>query len=111
MLYEYSLIPDVFDSTLLYCSPEAAKDVSQLLRGIADNGLLADLHKGRWRDHIAALLGAIPNGAPEEGRSNPKDRIAACLKLLDDRNRLVRHPKRANGEPSSHREWLDLAML
>jgi hypothetical protein len=55
-------------------SPEAVILV-ELLRGIADNGLLADLHAGSW--HKEVIIQNIANVAAPEVR----DKLRSCLKV------------------------------
>ena len=39
-----------------------------------------------------------------------RDKLIACLKVLKDRNRLVRHPRAGEQAPSQGADWLKLAM-
>lgn len=111
MFYEFSLMPDIFDPELLYCDQLAETVVTTLLDGMAHNGMIADLHKGRFRKHIGELVGAIPDEDPEQNRKSPRKDIQECLELLDARNRFVRHPKSQAGDPDPPADWLNLAML
>jgi hypothetical protein len=104
MLYEFALIHDVFDPATL--NPDAGLRVAltEILRGIERNGLIANLHKERWLKHISEDL--IPQISP-----STRDVIIAALGQLDNRHRIVRHPKNPGCDPASNREWLDTAEL
>lgn len=103
MLYEFAITPDVFRPDVVNADPVLGLTLVQLLRGLCDNGLVANLHKDRWIRHImnnnvATLSPAL------------RDTIITCLNVLHDRHRLVRHPRRLQGDPASDHEWLDLAL-
>lgn len=103
MLYEFAFTPDTFDASLLNHDPVLPFTLIQLLRGVAENGLLANLNKGRWIRHIKEQR--LENLSPDLRR-----KLMACLELLDKRNRLVRHPRRKSGKPKNDLEWLELAL-
>jgi hypothetical protein len=69
---------------------------------MCDNGLIANLHKDYWqrcvKDRIERLSPSV------------KDKVIACFKILDDRHRFVRHPRKQTGDPASDIDWLDLAL-
>jgi hypothetical protein len=109
VFYEYALMPDIFDPTLLFCDGRADLILTELLRGIALNGMIGDLHKGRLQEHIAELVEQIPNADIEKHQASPRNRIIECLQLVKDRNRFVRHPL-ATRDPANPQEWLDLAL-
>lgn len=100
MLYEFAMTPDLFDKKVI-SDDLAGTILVQLLRGLEVNGLLADFHKGKWSEHITQRMVSI----------SPKwlDKIKACLTVLKDRNRLVRHPKCMSGDPQCDGDWLNLA--
>lgn len=104
MLYEFALTPDTFDASLLNDNALLPFTLIQLLRGLAENGLLANLNKGRWQRHIMQRM-ASPKLSP-----NSKHQVIACLNLLNDRKRLVRHARRKGGDPTNDLEWLELAL-
>ena len=58
MFYEYAMIPDVFEPDLLYCDATCELALMHLLDGIVDSGMVAALHKGELRSHIASLVSA-----------------------------------------------------
>ncbi|MGI9860446.1 hypothetical protein SDD30_03545 [Moorella naiadis] len=94
MLYEFAMTPDLFDASRVNTDGTAGIVLVELLRGIAENGLLANLHKDRWLRHVTeARVSTLP--------PTLKDKVMTCLKVLHDRHRLVRHPKCMSGDPSS----------
>ncbi|MDD3460728.1 MAG: hypothetical protein PHW28_05480 [Mesotoga sp.] len=101
MLYEFAMTPDLFDSSVNN-TDNAGTILIQLLRGLAENGLLANLHKDRWVRHIEQRIDSLTPPL--------KDQIKSCLTTLDNRHRLVRHPKCMSGNPSSDLDWLNLAL-
>ena len=103
MLYEFAMTPDVFDTSVVGSDQALSVILVELLRGIADNGLLANLHKDRWARHVK-------EDRIERLSQSLKDKIIACLNDLHDRNRVVRHPRRMAGDPANDSEWLDLAL-
>ena len=97
------MTPDVFDTTVVDADPTLGIVLVQLLRGMCDNGPIANLHRDRWARHVmehrlARLSPAL------------KDKVIACLNTLHDRHRLVRHPRRMQGDPTADSEWLELAL-
>ncbi len=110
MFYEYALIPDIFSPDLLYCDPLSETVVTQLLEGIAHNGMIANLHKDGFRTLIGKLVESIPDAHPDEGRKSPRNDLQSYLELLDNRNRFVRHPKGVSGDPTDASAWLNLAL-
>jgi hypothetical protein len=97
------MTPDVFDAAVVDSNPTLGVVLVQLLRGMCDNGLVANLHRERWIGHVMEhrLAGLSPN---------LRDKVISCLKILHDRHRLVRHPRRMQGEPTADGEWLELAL-
>jgi len=102
MLYEFAMTPDIFDASIVNADSSGGIILVELLRGIAENGLLANLDKDRWLRHITE--NRIPTLSPAL-----RDKVVTCLSLLNDRHRLVRHPKCLRGYPCSDTEWLNLA--
>lgn len=101
MLYEYSITPDVFDPALLENDQAAAVILTQLLRGICENGMISDLHKSGWSRDIAKRIEEIPS-------HKIKTNVMKLLEVLKDRKRLVRHPRAAN-DPADDMQWVELA--
>ena len=102
MLYEFAIIPDVFDQSLIVADTALGVILVELLRGISDNGLIADLNKKGWAKYVQA---EVTNLSPAL-----RDKIITCLNILDDRHRLVRHPRSATGDPATGDEWLSVAL-
>lgn len=103
MLYEYAVIPDVFDVGAIEADPRLEVVIVELLRGMAGSGMLANLDKDRWARHVEdQRLALLAPGL--------RDRIVSCLTTLAGRNRLVRHPAAPGGRPQDDRAWLALAI-
>ncbi len=103
MLYEFAMTPNLFDAAVIGQDPRASVVLVELLKGIAENGLLANLHKDRWLRHVQdQRITTLPPSL--------KDRILTILNLLHGRHRLVRHPKRQGGDPATDYDWLGLAL-
>lgn len=102
MLFEFAMTPDLFDAAVADKDSAGGIILVELLRGMAENGLLANLHKDRWLRHVVdKRVKTLPPAL--------KDRVLKCLSLLHDRHRLVRHPKCMAGDPGNDKEWLNLA--
>ncbi len=102
MLYEFAMTPDLFDASVANSDDRASIILVELLRGIAENGLLANLHKDRWLRHVTEQrITTLPPAL--------KDKVRTCFSLLHDRHRIVRHPKCMAGDPSNDKDWLNLA--
>jgi len=103
LLYEFAITPDVFRADVVDANPVLGLTLVQLLHGLCDNGMLANLHKDRWirhirDDHVAKLSPTL------------RDKIITCLNVLENRYRLVRHPRLVQSDPASDNAWLDLAL-
>ena len=103
MLYHYALLPDIFRPELLAKRPSAQLVLKQLLRGLCENGLVANLHEDAWMQHLRDKL--LPDLPPQM-----KDSVLTCLKTLNDNNRLVTCAPNGNGNPRCHEDWLDAAV-
>lgn len=103
MLYEFAMTPELFDASIANTDGRAGIILVELLRGIAENGLLANLHKDRWLRHVTGKRATSLSPAL-------RDKILACLSVLYDRHRLVRHPKCMTGDPDTDMDWLHLAL-
>lgn len=102
LLYEFAITPDVFDTHVI-SDLASEKDLKQILKGVRENGIIADLHRSRWSQHVHDIR--VPSLRPEV-----RDRVLSLLKSLHDRNRIVRHPKRLEGDPTTDEQWLQLAI-
>lgn len=104
MLYEFAMTPELFGAPFATCNQRAEDILPELLRKIAENGMLANLNKDQWFDHVKKeRLATLSESSPVL-----KDKILTCLKVLHDRHRLVRHPKSKSGNPGADRDWLNL---
>jgi hypothetical protein len=90
----------VFHPLTITDANRAGVIVVELLRGLVDNGLLANLHAGQWLTHVRRLQDSDKT-APEV-----RQRINTCLGLLHDRNRLVKHPRGSHREDNDECRWL-----
>ena len=103
MLYEYAMTPDLFDSNFLNTNDPNGIILVEILRGLAQYGLLANLNRGSWIRHVEVRANTLSPAL--------KDKILSCLKILNDRNRLVKHPKSMMGNPRTGCDWLKLALV
>lgn len=103
MLYEFAMTPELFGAPFAACNRRAEDILPELLRKIAENGMLANLNKDRWSQDVEERLTTLSESSPIL-----KDKIFTCLKVLDDRHRLVRHPKSRSGNPRTDQDWLNL---
>jgi hypothetical protein len=103
VLYEFAMPPDVFATTVVDGDPTLGVVLVQLLKGMCDNGLIANLHRDRWTRHV--IEHRLTRLSPAL-----RDKVVACLNTLHDRHRLVRHPRRMQGDPTADGEWLELAL-
>jgi hypothetical protein len=104
LFYEYAITPDVFHGDYINSDVRLEIILSELLKGIRDNGMIANLNKDGWmklleRDRLKTILPLIF-----------KDKLIRYLNTLRDRNRLVRHPKATHENPSTDLEWLQIAL-
>lgn len=96
-------LPDLFDRSLVDGNSRGEVILVELLKGLAENGLLANLNKDRWMRHIREAR--IPTLSQAL-----RDKVLTCLNVLDSRNRIVRHPRSMAGDPADDPAWLDLAL-
>jgi hypothetical protein len=104
LFYEYAIIPDVFHADYIGSDARLEIILPTLLKGIIDNGMIANLNKDGWlefikNDRLPTIMSPIF-----------KDKIMQYLSVLHDRHRLVRHPKSTHGSPTTDLEWLNLAL-
>lgn len=52
MLYHFAITPDAFEPAAIPANSRDAVVLVELLRGIADNGLLANLQAGAWHSTV-----------------------------------------------------------
>ena len=101
MFYEFAITPEIFGAPFLTRNDAHPVILTQLLQGICENGMISDLNKSVWRKDIARRIGEVPS-------QKTKTDLMTLLSVLNDRNRLVRHPK-VQDEPKGDLEWLKLA--
>ncbi len=104
LFYEYAITPDVFNDEYITADPRLEVILSEILKGICKNGMIANLNKDGWVKHLEN------ERIPALSDMELKDRLLRLLKCLKDRNRLVRHPKAQHGDPSLDSDWLALAL-
>ena len=104
MLYEFSMTPELFDVSVVGSDKHTGVILVQILRGIAENGLLANLgdDDNQWLSYVENRRKALPQAL--------KDQIKECLSTLDKRHRLVRRPKCIKNSPNTDQDWLNLAL-
>lgn len=98
MLYEFALTPDVFDGDSLTSQPVLGRDLVTVLRELRDNGLVSDLHKGKWSQQILPRIETLP--------SNLREAVTKHLGVLRGRNRIVRRPVTQESIPRTDTQWL-----
>jgi hypothetical protein len=75
VLYEFAMTPDLFDASVANTDGSSGVILVELLRGIADNGLLANLHRDRWLRHVTEKRATTLSPAL-------RDKVFACLSVL-----------------------------
>jgi len=103
LLYEFAMTPDLFDPLVVGLNPRLEIILVELLRGMCDNGLVANLHNEGWHKHVISRLRGL---SPEL-----QHQVIECFNTLYDRNRLVAHPARNGGDPADDHDWLELALV
>jgi hypothetical protein len=104
VLYHYAITPEVFEPSAIPENSREAMILVELLRGIADNGLLANLHAGSWHKEVQDQHRQDP-ASPEL-----RDKLRSCLKLIHDRKRLIRHPAGSMRSEEDAFRWLHWAL-
>ncbi|MHB8954575.1 MAG: hypothetical protein ACYC4U_16510 [Pirellulaceae bacterium] len=104
MLYSFAITPDVFEPWAINDANREGVVIIELLRGLAENGLLANLHNGQWLTQVKRL-----HDADKASPMLRKD-LSLCLEVLHDRHRLVRHPKGSHREDDDDFRWLFWAL-
>ncbi len=100
MLYHFAITPEAFEPEAINETRPAGIVLVELLRGMADNGLLANLHAGEWMTHVRR------SQAHKDLPAHVRDRIESCLSVLHNRNRLVRHPAGSADFDGDDFRWL-----
>ena len=104
MLFSFAITPDVFEPWAINDTNREGVIVVTLLRGIADNGLLANLQNGLWLTDVRRIQ--------DEDKASPdlRHKINTCLSVLHDRHRLVKHPKGSHRDEADEYRWLFWAL-
>lgn len=100
MLNQFAITPDAFEPWAVRNMTPPGIVLIELLRGICENGLLANLHAGRWITDIRR------HQDNEDLPQNVRDRLESCLSLLHNRNRLIRHPAGSSEYTEDDFRWL-----
>lgn len=104
MLYHFAITPDAFEPSAIPQNSREAMILVELLRGIADNGLLANLHAGAWHRTVKGHYD-VDAVAPDL-----RDKLRTCLNLIHDRRRLIRHPAGTERPEDDDFRWLHWAL-
>ncbi len=103
MLYEFAMTPELFDSSVANSDNSSSVILVEILKGLIENGLLANFHKGRWVLHVRDQR--VTSLSPKL-----KKDVITLLNTLRDRHRLPRHPKSVLYDPKTDQQWLNLAL-
>jgi hypothetical protein len=104
VLYEFAMTPDLFDASIINTDRGASTILVELLRGIAENGLLANLNGDQWLRHVIEERTKTLSPAL-------RDKVLKLISVLNDRHRLVRHPRCMAISPGTDKEWLKLVFI
>jgi hypothetical protein len=102
VLYHLAINTDVFDATTATNSAERELQIIELLRGLSNDGTIANLHGEQWALHVAQQI--------EPWSQSFKMKFTKCLSMLKKRRRLIKHPRWTAGEPGNHADWLHIAL-
>lgn len=104
MIRQYAITPDAFEAAVIKEMTPPGVVLTQVLRGLCEHGLLANLQGGDWFREISRHTRdpAMPRDA--------WNRVEACLKRLHDMNRLVLHPRSSHGAGDEDFRWLKSAL-
>lgn len=100
MLKQYVITPDVFEPSAINEMRPPGVVLIELLRGIAETGLLSNLHGGQWMTAVRRFL------QDQKISADVRERIERCLKQLHDLNRLIRHPEGSPDFAADDFRWL-----
>lgn len=102
MLYEFALTAGIFDQFPQVSQPITNQALVQVLYGVRQNGLLANLYNGSWWAEVKRKQ----NGLPFEIRRL----IVELLSQLWDRGLIIHRAKQLGRCPQSDAEWLEEAL-
>jgi hypothetical protein len=100
MLHHFAITPEVFaPESVNFMSPPGVVLI-EILKGLCQNGLLANLHAGRWITEVKRQQ------AHKELPASVRDHIEKYLSLLHDRNRFITHPAGAASLENDELRWI-----
>lgn len=102
MLYEFAITPDIFDKSSIDDDYANYIIVQQLLDGISDNGLIANLQDSLWIQSVDERVRCLDQ--------RWKNKIITLIKTLKDRKRIVSYPNELEKEPQQDADWLEIAL-
>jgi len=97
MLKEICITPNVFDSEFL--DKSNWKDLKSLLENIENSGYIVGLNNNDWKKVVREKINTLD--------FKIKDRLNSILNTLNDRNRIVGHPK-GNIKPICEDDWIKI---
>lgn len=103
LFHEYAMTPHLFSKK--YCGDNIAvqKDLIYFLKGLRENGMIANINKEQWQKEVKEYLSTLPLGV--------RDKLSQLLQELKKHNRLVTHESVYRGNLSDDEvEWVDLMM-
>lgn len=98
MLFEFALLPEVFEEVVTAPGNAGAKELADLLKLMHQNAMLADLKDRAWRGQVFDWL---------SGATGHLLDVQAWLNRLSDDQRLVAHPTVG---PADNQDWLAEAL-
>src|SRR4051794_7126122 len=102
LVYEFALTPDVFDYSQVKADPKFDIILIQILRGLFDNSVLADLHGGEWAKSIKERIRRLSPTVQAD--------VVQCLNTLVDRHRIIRYPRWLKIVPTTATDWANVAL-
>jgi len=102
MLYEFALTVGCFERFPQAVGPVTDQALVQILYGLRQNGILANLYNGSWWAEVQRRGNAIPDRI--------RTVVLDLLKQLFDRGRIVQRQKEGQRCPTCDVEWLDEAI-
>jgi len=102
MLKEICITPQVFDNHNLLADLNW-KDIKHLLEAIGNGGYILGLHNQEWIKTTLQNISVLES-------EKIKDRFVSIFKFLQDRNRIVGHPK-GDINPKNEEDWLKIHFL
>lgn len=102
MLYEFALTVGIFERFPAAVDREKNLSLVQVLRGLLENGILANLYDGAWWAAVQGKRGEMPTDIYQQ--------TTGLLRQLFDRGLLLPRPKEAGNCPRNDGEWLEEAV-